>query len=485
MSWRESLLRRAQVSARPNILFVQSDQQRPDWVEMNAEIPVQTPHLRDLAERGRWFSHAACPSPLSAPSRACLAAGLEYDHCRVWGNETYFPEGIPTYHQRLRLEAGYHVMAAGKHHVGNNQSGNPPQLHRGLDGRQGIEAWGFDDAIFNAGLNQATILMRRNDCVPQDTYMTYLQQIGWAQAHLDDYARRNAEDVWTATFPSPLPDEAYFDTWITGNALTLIDRSPTDKPWYLEVNLQNPHHPWDVTESMHAAYRDPPVDFPPPEHCTLDISDEVHQEVRRNWASTVEHLDGCLGRILDHLKQRGELDNTIVVYASDHGEMLGDYNQWQKVSPLQASAGVPLMIAGPRIATHGEDATPATTLDLAATFLDWAGLTPSAQIDSRSMASYLSGSSDTHREVAFSGLSAWRLVTDGRFKLVRGYDPAVRFGGDQFDPTTMTTAEVSRLQTERPELLFDLLVNEKDDVSADHPDVLKRLRAALDEHLTK
>ena len=65
MSWRESLLRRAQVSARPNILFVQSDQQRPDWVEMNAEIPVRTPHLRDLAERGRWFSHAVCPSPLS------------------------------------------------------------------------------------------------------------------------------------------------------------------------------------------------------------------------------------------------------------------------------------------------------------------------------------------------------------------------------------------------------------------------------------
>ena len=89
------------------------------------------------------------------------------------------------------------------------------------------------------------------------------------------------------------------------------------------MNLQNPHHPWDVTESMHAAYRDPPVDFLPPEHCTLDISDEVHQEVRRNWASTVEHLDGCLSRILDHLKQRGELDNTIVVYTNDHGEMLG------------------------------------------------------------------------------------------------------------------------------------------------------------------
>ncbi|MBT3342093.1 MAG: sulfatase-like hydrolase/transferase [Gemmatimonadetes bacterium] len=471
------------MSTRPNILFVQSDQQRPDWVEMNPSIPVRTPNLRHLSDRGRWLRNAVCPSPLSAPSRACVASGLEYDRCRVWGNETYFAEGLPTYHQRLRNEAGYHVMAAGKHHVGNNQSGQPPSLHRGVDGRQGIEAWGFDDAIFNAGLNQATILMRRNEGVPQDTYMTYLSREGWAQAHLDDYARRNAEGVWTATFPSPLPDAAYFDTWITGNALTVLDRAPADKPWYLEVNLQNPHHPWDVTASMHALYRDPTVDFPPPEHCTLDISPETHQEVRRNWAATVEHLDSCLGRILTHLHQRGELDRTIIVYTSDHGEMLGDYNQWQKVSPLQASVGVPLMIAGPDVVPHGADDTPATILDLASTIQEWAGLDPSADTDSRSMASYLAGERPVHREVVFSGLSAWRMVTDGRYKLIRGYDPATRTGGDEFDPTTLSAGDVLRLQSGRPELLYDLENNEQEDLSARHPDVVGRLRAALDEHL--
>jgi len=137
----------------PNILFVLSDQQRPDWVEMNPEIPVRTPHLRELSEQGRWFTHAICPSSVCAPSRSCVASGLEYDRCKVWGNETYFPEGIPTYHTRLRDEAGYHVMAAGKRHVGNNQSGQPPRFHQGIDGRQGIEELGFSDAVFCAGLN--------------------------------------------------------------------------------------------------------------------------------------------------------------------------------------------------------------------------------------------------------------------------------------------------------------------------------------------
>lgn len=470
---------------RPNILFVQTDQQRPEWLEMNPEIPVRTPHLRELAERGRWLTNAICPSPVCAPSRACLVAGREYDHTRVWGNDTYAPEDLAKYHLRLRDEAGYHVMAAGKHHVGNNQSGNPPKLHRGVDGRQGIEAWGFSDAIFSAGLNQATILMRRNDMVPQDAYMTFLHERGLAEEHIADYVRRNREGVWTATFPTTLPDEAYFDTWITTNALTLLDRVPPDRPWYLEVNLQNPHHPWDITESMHRWYRDPPVDFPPPVYNTEDIPPQTHQEVRRNWAATVEHLDQCLGRLVARLRERDELDSTIVVWTSDHGEMLGDYNQWQKLSPLQASVGVPLIVAGPGVTPCEADTAPMTTLDLTASFLEWAGRPLSPELDSRSLVAYLAGRTDHHRDLVFSGLSAWRLVSDGRFKLLRGYDPARRTGGSNFEPMHVPADETTRLQQERPQLLFDLRRNERDDVSAEYPEVYRRLSAALDEHLAR
>ena len=474
---------------RPNILLIQTDQQRPDWLEMNPDVPVRTPNLRELAQRGRWLTHAVCPSPVCAPSRACLVAGREYDRTQVWGNDTYAPADMPKYQRRLREDAGYHVMAAGKHHVGNNQSGNPPRLHRGIDGRQGLEAWGFSDGIFNAGLNQATILMRRHDMVPQDAYMTYLHERGLAEEHIADYVRRNSEGVWTATFPTTIPDDAYFDSWITDNALKVLDRAPADRPWYLEVNLQNPHHPWDITESMHQWYREPPVDFPLPRFSTEDIPPETHQEVRRNWAATAEHLDRCLGRLVARLGERDELENTVIAYISDHGEMLGDYDQWQKLSPLHASVGVPMVIGGPGVQAHGPDSAPMTTLDLTATFLELAGLEPGiepdpgGELDSRSMVSYLAGATGSHRDFVYSGLSAWRMAFDGRFKLVRGYDPARRRGGDQFEPMHIEADETARLQRERPQLLFDLRRNERDDVSGEHPEDLGRLSAALDEHL--
>jgi arylsulfatase A-like enzyme len=73
------------MATKPNILFIHTDQQRPDWLEMNPDIPVRTPHLRQLSARGRWLTNAVCPAPLCAPSRACLVAGQQYDRTQVWG----------------------------------------------------------------------------------------------------------------------------------------------------------------------------------------------------------------------------------------------------------------------------------------------------------------------------------------------------------------------------------------------------------------
>ena len=73
---------------RPNILFLFTDQQRPDWFEMNPEIPVRTPHLKALSERGVWLTRALTPSPVCAPARSCVASGREYDRCRVWSSDT-------------------------------------------------------------------------------------------------------------------------------------------------------------------------------------------------------------------------------------------------------------------------------------------------------------------------------------------------------------------------------------------------------------
>ncbi|MDP6778646.1 MAG: sulfatase-like hydrolase/transferase [Candidatus Latescibacteria bacterium] len=467
---------------RPNILFVLTDQQRGDWYGTNPDVPVRTPSMDALGERGVLFTNAVCPSPLCVPSRACVASGLEYERCGVPSNDAYWPDGRPSYHRALRDQAGYHVMACGKFHIGNNQSGKPAEFHWGLDGRRLMDEWGLSDCLFNAGKNQATILVRNNpEGTPQDAYMAYLHQHGWMDAHIEDYVRRNTEGVWTATFPTELPDEVYFDSWITRNALELLDRAPSGDPWYLEVDLQNPHHPWDITEEMHALYRDPLVDFPQPTEPDEDVSPEIHNEVRRNYAAMLEHLDGCLGRLLDRLRERGDLDNTLVLFSSDHGEMLGDYGQWQKISPLQASIGVPLAIAGPGVARLRLCDAPVTTVDLPATFLDLAGASPMEDVDSRSMARYLSGETDTHRDVVYSGLGSWRLAFDGRYKLVQGYDPERRRGGDVWEPWSVDPLEAARLRQERPAILYDVQTSEGLNVARRHPDIVDRLTDALND----
>ena len=124
-----------------------------------------------------------------------------------------------------------------------------------------------------------------------------------------------------------------------------------------------------------------------------------------------------------------------------------------------------------------------TTLDLTASFLEWAWLTLGEDFDSRSLVGYLGGGGDRHCDLVFSGLSAWRMVFDGRFKLVRGYDPEKRIGGDIFEPMNIPPEETKRLQRDRPPILYDLGRNERDDVSSAFPEVLHRLSAALDEHL--
>ncbi|MCB1019701.1 MAG: sulfatase-like hydrolase/transferase, partial [Acidobacteria bacterium] len=189
---------------RPNLLLLFPDQWRFDWLGSNPEVPVRTPNVDALAARGVRFTKAVCASPLCAPSRACLAAGKEYDRCRVPGNAVDFPLDQTTYYQLLR-DAGYHVMGCGKF-----------DLHKatedwGLDGKRLLADWGFSDGVDNAGKFDA---IRSGAKSPKDPYMGYLHQHDLAQVHVDDFKGRGGMKSYSNTDPTPLPDHAYCDNWI-------------------------------------------------------------------------------------------------------------------------------------------------------------------------------------------------------------------------------------------------------------------------------
>lgn len=427
----------------PNILFFFPDQHRGDWFGTSALLPLRMPHLNRLAARGVRFTRAFTPSPLCAPARACLASGREYDACGVRGNGMDYPLGQVTYYRLLR-DAGYHVSGCGKF-----------DLHKatydwGLDGRRLLDEWGFSSGIDNEGKLDA---IASGAEAPRGPYMAYLHNRGLAAAHVRDMRERGG---YLGTAPTPLPEEAYCDNWIAQNGLDLMRSFPPGKPWHLVVNFTGPHNPMDITARMESLCRG--RTFPQPVAASNEkCSPDQHLAIRQNYAAMIENIDRWVGIYLEELERRGELENTLIVYSSDHGEMLGNHDLWGKNQPYHPSVGVPMIVAGPGVSPGVTSHALVSLIDLTATFLEYAGAVPVGDMQGRSLRPLLQGDTDTHREHVLSGLQAWRMVFDGQFKLITGHAP---------DP-----------------LLFDWLhdPDEVENVAERHPYEVKRLASLLSE----
>jgi arylsulfatase A-like enzyme len=433
--------------SRPNILLLFPDQHRPDWLGNNPDLPLRTPNLDRLARRGVQFRNAYCDSPLCAPSRAALASGRCYDRCRVPDNHTDYPLDLPTYYQGLR-DVGYRVCGVGKFDLHKDTS-DSSKLDWHLDGSRGLKEWGFTEGIDNEGKFDGSSSYRT--CKgPRGPYLKFLADRGLADTYCQEHAsiRQNM-----GAYTSALPDDAYCDNWLAENGLQFLRNFPSDQPWHLVVNFTGPHNPMDVTASMRAAWEDVP--FPPP-HSNDHADREGLLRNRQNYAAMIENIDRLVGEFLDAVAARGELDNTVVVYASDHGEMLGDQGRWGKCHWRTASAGVPLIVAGPGVAQNVASDALVSIRDLAATFLDYADAPYLPGMDAESIRPVLEGHRQSHRRAVVCGLQDWRLAFDGTHKLVR--------------------------QDGQPDRLFDLSADpwEETDIAASRPGIVEMLSTALD-----
>ena len=279
-----------------------------------------------------------------------------------------------------------------------------------IDGQRLLKEWGFSKGIDNAGKGDA---VRSGADTPKDPYMAMLHGRNLAKTHVDDFKRRKN---YSATHITPLPNDAYCDNWIAENAKALLKSAPQNKPWHLVVNFTGPHNPVDITASMEDRSRR----YPHPTQST-EFDAPTHQKIRQNYSVMCENIDARIGEIIEVVRQRGDLDNTLIVFSSDHGEMLGDHNRWGKHVPYQASAGIPLIVAGLDTQKGKSTNALASLIDISATFLDYAGAPKLPRMEARSLRPVLTGKSKKHREVLISALEEWKLVWDGRHKLVEGY----------------------------------------------------------------
>lgn len=195
--------------------------------------------------------------------------------------------------------------------------------------------------------------------------------------------------------------------------------SAPDKPWFLQVNWTGPHDPDDITQRMEATVRGRPM---PPVAGKNKFNDAQNQLIRQNYTAMCENIDRGVGQLLNWLDASGQSSNTLILFSSDHGEMLGDHGRWGKRVPYHPAASVPLLVCGPGVQQNARNSALVSSIDLTATILDYGGV-PQAQIDGKSLRPVLEGRKESHRRVVYSGLGAWRMIYDGRYKVITGFAP--------------------------------------------------------------
>ena len=392
---------------------------------------LNLPNIRRIARSGTVFKEAFVPSPLCAPSRACLAAGRNYDSSGVPNNfQNDYPINQTTFFSKLR-DTGYWTMTVGKDDLTKaSQLGtrNHQGDWRGLFHQHEL---GFSDGLRSAGKMDVVDtkephdmyghFLKEHSVTVNDTNLSAWNAHYTCMKHLDQ-----------CNYANMFPDSLYEDNWVAENALTLLRRRDQDRPYFMMVNFPGPHPPFLVTSNMtklnlNQTYPKA-IDNENSTSETCYVNGEPQDDDRCSYAAELLNLDQLFGKILNQVNE----EKTIVCYASDHGEMLSDHGDVGKTMPWSGSVSVPLACSGPGIAKGKVVTRPVSTMDLAATFLDFGRAEKPEGMSSVSLRPLMSSSNENNdydRPYISSGLDNWRMVVESetnlKFVCCKGKCPGV------------------------------------------------------------
>ena len=366
-------------SRRPNILWYCTDQQRFDTIGALGNSHVKTPTLDSLVENGTTFTQAYCQSPICTPSRASFMTGLYPSrvHNTRNGNAT-FPEGIPLI-SKLIADQGYDCGLIGKFHLQSAGHRVEPRV-----ANDGFRYWKHSHA-------------------PRDD---------WPEGEHDyaDWIREKGVDLESVREPSGgVPSKYHQTTWATDRAIEFISEDRSDSPWMLNINIYDPHPPFIPPEEYSDKFL--PENMPGPHFEPDDITKQRKlskadfqtesrdpgefdgDSVQAKYYAMIAQIDDQLARLLRHLEETGELENTVVVFTSDHGETLGDHGLLLKGCRFyEGLVRVPLIFSWPgRVSDGIRIDQPTELLDLSATLLEIAGAEIPDYHQGRSLMPWLEG----------------------------------------------------------------------------------------------
>lgn len=437
------------MAEKPNILLISTDHWPASLMGCAGHPAIQTPTLDQLAANGTRFTNTYAECPVCIPARRTLMTGTtpRTHGDRVFQETMPMPD-LPTMAGTFK-EAGYQTYAVGKLHV-------YPQRNR----------IGFDDVILDEEGRQIYGVV--------DDYELFLGDQGYA-GRFFEHGMSNNEYSYRPWF---LPEETHATNWAANQMCRVIKRRDPDRPAFWYLSFRHPHPPLLPMQSYLDLYRDMGVEIDKPyvgswtedaDPCfSLQVdfergskfSPEQIRGARLAFYALCTQIDHQLRVVIGTLREEGLLDNTIICFTSDHGDMLGNHGMWAKRSFYENSANIPMLLMGvkgdKRVGHHRVDDRLVGWQDVMPTLLDLADVEIPDTVDGISMVG------GTKREFFYGevdeGPRATRMIHDGRYKLIY-------YG------------------TGNRRLLFDLLVdpNEMTDLSdsSDHSEILEKLTELL------
>lgn len=408
----------APAAKRVNILFLMDDQHRGDWIHTAGAKWMITPNLDRLAHEGVLFQRAYSSVPSCLGARAALLTGMS-----PWGHGnlgyTPIPERFTVEKPRIFTDAGYRTHAIGKQHF-------TPQMNY-----HGYQTVDLGEPNYSH-MAQET-----------DYERWFAAQTGGQSPYPGNKSGNDQRGGIHYAYDEKL-HESY---WTADRAIDFLRATPRATNWFLKVSFHRPHAPLNAPKRWYDRYEG--VEIPPPavgdwarewygkQNTSFQknpdatrgvVPAEELRETRRSYAAAISFVDEQIGRILEALEQRGELENTLILFTSDHGDVMGDNYLYRKTFAVEGSVNVPMIVRWPAQlglkAKRGQTRQELVELrDVLPTFLDAAGLPIPAGVEGSSLLAVLRGKRwrstlDLEHASCYQPKDGWVALMDERYKYV-------------------------------------------------------------------
>jgi choline-sulfatase len=421
---------RAQTKRPPNVLLLMSDQHRRDAMGAAGSRNARTPHLDLLAATGTRFDSAYCTNPVCTPSRASLLTGLYTHHHQAWTNTVPWPREHRTMAHFFGA-AGYQTALIGKMHFVDGQT-------HGFDYHLDFNDWyqflGPKTRLYAEELQYAN----SGSGLPQIDDLWRDEGDPWTKEIIKD-GREGSVAVGRV---SRIPEFDQFESFVSRESVRFLKQHGREAPFFLISSFLKPHDPFMPVQRFADMFSPEKMILPdtwgkvdlktaPKEVAgaimnnrpTPELKDR-EQALRRiaYYHASLAQMDDALGRVTGALEELGLADHTIVLYTSDHGEMLGDHGLWQKFQFYEGSGGVPLLMRVPGVTGAGSVCRmPVSQVQIAATLAELCGFDTPPGLDGASFARQVRQPSDVrpnmiYAEYASRTPGAKYMIREGNLK---------------------------------------------------------------------